>query len=464
MQKTMIESETKLLTLKEAAEYMGKSVHNVSYLITYGRIKKLNKIGEQVKYIGKGDQVHVSKSELEEYIQDWKNTLEKRRKSLGRTNKKLAFFDISEKDRTKHVHRLHPYIGKFIPQLVEYYVKKEFSPGDTILDPFGGSSTTGVACNELGMQYVGIEISEFNCIISNAKLTDYNLDMVKKEINEIYNLTKEFSDDWTKKSVIKDSVISKNKYLNDWFAKRSLTELAFYKNQIQNFKYQDVLKIILTRAARSSRLVHHYDIATPQKPLKEGTTYTCKKHLNKQCKAIDKAIGKLKVYSNDTQRRLEEFSGLRKSSDYLILHDDSRTIDLKNEIKKRCGGIPINGIFTSPPYVGQIDYHENHRYAYELFGIPRKDKNEIGRKKLGKGKKARENYQENISAVFRNVSKALHPDAKIFIVANDKFKLYDKIIKDAGLRKIGYKARPVEARAEGDKAPYSEKIFECVLD
>ena len=122
---------------------MGKSVHNVSYLITYGRIKKLNKIGEQVKYIGKGDRVHVSKSELEEYIQDWKNILEERRKSLGPTNKDLAFFDLSEKERTKHVHRLHPYIGKFIPQLVEYYVKKEFSSGDTILDPFGGSSTTG---------------------------------------------------------------------------------------------------------------------------------------------------------------------------------------------------------------------------------------------------------------------------------------------------------------------------------
>lgn len=27
--------------------------------------------------------------------------------------------DLPEKLRTKHVHRLHPYLGKFIPQLVE---------------------------------------------------------------------------------------------------------------------------------------------------------------------------------------------------------------------------------------------------------------------------------------------------------------------------------------------------------
>ena len=27
--------------------------------------------------------------------------------------------DLPERERTKHVHRLHPYLGKFIPQLVE---------------------------------------------------------------------------------------------------------------------------------------------------------------------------------------------------------------------------------------------------------------------------------------------------------------------------------------------------------
>jgi len=163
------------------------------------------------------------------------------------------------------------------------------------------------------------------------------------------------------------------------------------------------------------------------------------------------------------KRRIEEFSSLRKSNDFLILHDDSRTIDLKKHIQKRWKNKKIKGIFTSPPYVGQIDYHEQHRYAYEIFGIPRKDENEIGRKKLGKSKSAQIQYQKGISEVLANVSKALAPDARIFIVANDKFDLYGKIIKDAGLKQNGFKERPVEARAEGDKTPYSEKIFECVL-
>lgn len=34
----------------------------------------------------------------------------------------LSFAQYKEAERTKHVHRLHPYKGKFIPQLVEYFL------------------------------------------------------------------------------------------------------------------------------------------------------------------------------------------------------------------------------------------------------------------------------------------------------------------------------------------------------
>ncbi len=33
----------------------------------------------------------------------------------------LTFLGVRETERTKHVHRLHPYLGKFIPQLVEIF-------------------------------------------------------------------------------------------------------------------------------------------------------------------------------------------------------------------------------------------------------------------------------------------------------------------------------------------------------
>lgn len=34
----------------------------------------------------------------------------------------MADIYFQESEGTKHVHRLHPYKGKFIPQLVEYFL------------------------------------------------------------------------------------------------------------------------------------------------------------------------------------------------------------------------------------------------------------------------------------------------------------------------------------------------------
>src|SRR4030043_55530 len=55
--------------------------------------------------------------------------------------------DLPEAQRTKHVHRLHPYLGKFIPQLVEIFLRK-YKP-KLVYDPFCGSGTTMVEANAL---------------------------------------------------------------------------------------------------------------------------------------------------------------------------------------------------------------------------------------------------------------------------------------------------------------------------
>ena len=49
---------------------------------------------------------------------------------------------LPERERTKHVHRLHPYLGKFVPQLVEALLERYVTPGGHVLDPFAGSGTT----------------------------------------------------------------------------------------------------------------------------------------------------------------------------------------------------------------------------------------------------------------------------------------------------------------------------------
>ena len=148
--KTLLDDDKKeLLTIKTAriwaSKYLNKNVteSNISYLIQYGKIRKIESNGS----------IYVDKDELKKYYDsfygrrdiNWKNQLGKD------LNWNLSFDYLKEADTTKHVHRLHPYKGKFIPQLVEYFLddhtdefkrKVYFQKGDIVLDPFCGSGTT----------------------------------------------------------------------------------------------------------------------------------------------------------------------------------------------------------------------------------------------------------------------------------------------------------------------------------
>ncbi|MEW6096949.1 MAG: hypothetical protein AB1567_10590, partial [bacterium] len=116
--------------------------------------------------------------------------------------------------------------------------------------------------------------------------------------------------------------------------------------------------------------------------------------------------------------------------------------------------------FSSPPYVGLIDYHEQHAYAYELFGFKRRDELEIGPLYKGYGEKARDSYIRDIAEVLINCKKYLQKDYDIFLVANDKYNLYPKIAGKAFMKIVNQFKRPVLNRVEKDRnSAYAETIF-----
>lgn len=188
-----------LMTIKDASIWASKHISkdvtpsNISYLIQYGRISKN----------GDNGSAFVNRYDLEKYYDSHLETKEDRwKKQLGDDlNWNLSFSKHKESETTKHVHRLHPYKGKFIPQLVEYFLDQHtdkfkngvfFNPGDIILDPFCGSGTTLVQANELGLNSVGIDVSAFNSFISNVKVGKYDINDVRNTADIITQNLKKF--------------------------------------------------------------------------------------------------------------------------------------------------------------------------------------------------------------------------------------------------------------------------------
>ncbi len=161
-----------------------------------------------------------------------------------------------------------------------------------------------------------------------------------------------------------------------------------------------------------------------------------------------------------------QFDKLRTPTFQVCINGDSRTINIFNELDRinlkfaeLARRQKIKGMFSSPPYIGLIDYHEQHAYAYDLFGFERKDDLEIGPLYRGQGREARQSYIQGIADVLNNCKRFLADDYDVFLVANDKRNVYPIIAEKANMRIVNQYKRPVINRTEKDKGAYSETIF-----
>src|SRR5262249_53124649 len=149
--------------------------------------------------------------------------------------------------------------------------------------------------------------------------------------------------------------------------------------------------------------------------------------------------------------RIETFAAARvKSRVAEIMHGDARDLDLRG---------PYDGVVTSPPYTGLIDYHEQHRYAYELLGLDQRRDAELGRPARGTSRRAVAEYVDGIAAVLRNVRASLNLGAPVCIVVNDRRNLYPEILRRAGLRLEDRLERHVNRRTGRRAGEYFESIL-----
>ena len=266
--------------------------------------------------------------------------------------------DLPQRERTKHVHALHPYLGKFIPQLVEALLERYVPRGGRVLDPFAGSGTTLVQSLESGRDASGADIAAFNCLLMRVKTAEYNLFRLEHEVRDTLAAFE---------AAPPARRPTASPYLQRWYAPQALRELLAFRELVVRAEHADVLRVVLARAARSARLTPHFDLDFPRVPQTEP--YWCHKH-RRECRPVERAAHFLRRYSLDTLARIKAFARVRAAA--------ARRPCPRRRAGARLRPARSTPSLTSPPYPGLIDYHEQHRYAYELLGLPDLGELELG--------------------------------------------------------------------------------------
>jgi DNA modification methylase len=349
---------------------------------------------------------------------------------------------LPQSERTKHVHGLHPYLGKFPPQLAEALIARHCPEGGLVLDPFCGSGTTLVEAVGLGRDALGCDVSAFNALLAREKTRPHDAAAVAEGLAATLARAEAALAAGAATGAVPP-------YVAEWYGADARRELLAYRAAIDPASaWSGLAALVLTRAARSARLVRHDALDAAREPVREA--YWCHKH-RRTCVPTSGALRFLRRYSSDAAARVAAFSALRTPGAAADVHHlDARELRLAR---------PADALVTSPPYVGVIDYHDQHAYAYALLGLESRPLQEIGSRTRGASGRAVRAYADDMASALAAAAACLRPEAPLAIVVNDRLGLYGEILERAGLRLESRSLRHVNRRTSRRAGEYYEEIL-----
>ena len=256
--------------------------------------------------------------------------------------------------------------------------------GALVDDPFAGSGTTLVEANALGIRAIGADVSAFNCLLMRVKVGRHDMPALRRDLDQALAAPPA---DPPRLRLARALVCA---------ALRSAT----WRGSVPP-----------SRDRPSPRPSWWWPLGPPARRASPPTTtstcrarpvrdpYACHKH-RRTCRPVERADHFLRRYAADTVQRLAEFDAVRTAASVAVEHADARTIELPER---------IDGIVTSPPYPGLIDYHEQHRYAYELLGLDDRRELELGAAAAGTARKAIAAYCEGIAEALARARPRAQP-------------------------------------------------------
>lgn len=140
-------------------------------------------------------------------------------------------WNFEEYKMSEYTHAIHSYPAMMMPRIARNVIQEYATSESIVLDPYMGSGTTlleGMVEN-VG-KVIGFDLNPLAVLISTAKTTKFNLEDIKREIDNLdYHL-----------SVLSNYEHPSFTILESWFKQENIDELARLKAVINNIEDSDV--------------------------------------------------------------------------------------------------------------------------------------------------------------------------------------------------------------------------------
>ena len=227
--------------------------------------------------------------------------------------------ELPERERTKHVHRLHPYLGKFIPQLVEVLLERYVAAGRPRARPvrrLGHDARPGARVGpRRGRRRPGRVQLPARCASRRAR---YNEFVLETELRDAVRRLESLPD--ASEGLSRDSG-----YIGQWFAPRAgrrAARLAVAGRRVRARRRD-------ARRARPRRALGAADDPLrPRLPARAAARAVLVLQAPARVPPVEHAAHFLRRYALDTLARIKAFARVRaRGREALVLHGDARELD-----------------------------------------------------------------------------------------------------------------------------------------
>ncbi|MEZ4525151.1 MAG: DNA methyltransferase [Desulfobacterales bacterium] len=371
------------------------------------------------------------------------------------TKEKFSYRDLKlpktikpKKQGTRRHFGVHGYFTKQSWDILQHYIKHFTQPGDTVLDPFGGTGVTAIEAMMLGRKAISIDINPM-AVFWVKTLTvplDFNL-----FTEEYHQLTEKFKKNCpsTKEEIKK----AKKKYpyptnpicmkgadvdrVDQLFTDKQLAQLAYLKHlikKVDNESVRDTLMFMFSGLLTKTNLTYH---TTPNRGSTGGGDTSAFRYYRYRIapKPVDADV--LTYF----ELRFKKIMAAKQEMKHFITKENYHNLRMEKGSATDLSRIEdesIDYIYTDPPYGDKIPYLDlsvmwNAWLDLEVTDEDRKTEVIEG----GRLEKTREQYSDLLAKSIREMYRVLKFDRWMSFVFAHKDPHYWHMIVDTA-EKCGF--------------------------